>query len=100
MADGDGSQADRCCASCGDTMGAMQAGHDCRTCKKPVHAWAMCDKVWQPEYGAYFCSKACLVQYNGDAALQAEYDSFGCVLLVRHRPDSEVEAPQLQTQPH
>ena len=64
MADGGGGQADSCCAACGGQLCDKQTGHCCRTCKAPVHAWAMCDKVWQPEYGTYFCSKPCVIKYN------------------------------------
>ena len=53
-------------ASCGDQLSVWQQGHCCRACKASVHAWALCDKVWQPEYDAYYCSKICLVPKSHD----------------------------------
>ena len=70
------------------------SGHCCRACKLPVHSWAQCDKVWQPEFGAYFCSRDCVMKYNGDAEIRSTYVDTD-PLPVKHRPDddSEDEAP-------
>ena len=99
VADGDGrGQAD--CAACGGQLNDQQTGHCCRTCEKPVHSWTFCDKVWQPEYGAYFCSKDCLIKYNGDVEIRSKYVSTD-KLSVKHRPDddseNELPAPQNET---
>ena len=36
------------------------AAHSCKQCKLPVHSWVVCDMVWMPEEGEYFCGKPCL----------------------------------------
>ena len=84
MADGDAGQAD--CAACGDALSETQQGHRCRTCKRGVHSWAFCEKVWQPEYGAYFCSRDCLIKYNGDAEIRSNYVGRSRALALRLLP--------------
>ena len=38
--------------------------HICKMCKNVVHTAILCDAVWMPTNGNYFCSKACLQASN------------------------------------
>ena len=79
----------------------IQGGfHSCKTCGAALHGIVMCNKQWMPNDGDYFCSQACIQEYN------RRDDVVGRVPL-RSRPTSaEVEpvvaapiAPALQPQP-
>ena len=59
-----------------------------------MHGWVNCERVWMPESGDYFCSKACLKVFNEKPA--EVYDAIPNdskppdgpnVLKVRHRPE-------------
>ena len=59
----------------------------CKQCKLLVHSWVVCDMVWMPEEGEYFCGKPCLEAYNA-SGVRSEG-----ALPLRQRVDSPVEPP-------
>ena len=61
------------CAACKQTMlnadGSREMTeeecvHTCKLCKNVVHTAILCEAVWMPSEGHYFCSKACLQNSN------------------------------------
>ena len=50
-------------------------------------SWVVCDMVWMPEEGEYFCGKPCLEAYNA-SGVRSEG-----ALPLRQRVDSPVEPP-------
>ena len=53
----------RQCVSC---RGLITGGfHSCKTCGADLHGIGMCNKQWMPNDGDYFCSQACIQEYNG-----------------------------------
>ena len=44
----------RICGACNKPCGTA---HDCISCGKPVHSTVLCDSVWMPGEGRYFCGK-------------------------------------------
>ena len=91
---------DRLCAACNEPCGSA---HDCISCRKPVHSIVMCDSVWTPDEGRYFCGKECVVAHNqkkveefdawADTVSLDELIGMGPddLLPVRKRPDAPIE---------
>ena len=46
----------RTCSACIEPCGTA---HECKDCGTPL-----CEKVWMPLEGKYFCGNACVVAYN------------------------------------
>lgn len=76
--------------------------HCCKQCKHHLHSYLVCDHVWMPEEGEYFCSADCIRKYNADriAAATQESDSGHVLLCCRlaKRPDGneQVEVDLLE----
>ena len=89
---------ERQCVCCNESMAG--GSHACMTCNADLHSVVMCNKQWMPNDGDYFCSQACIQEYNGR-------DDVVRTVPLRSRPTSaEVEpvvaapiAPALQPQP-
>ena len=96
VADSDKGEAD--CAACGSELSESQIGHCCRACKRSVHSWVVCDKVWQPDFGAYFCSRRCIIDYNNSDEIRSQYVDPE-PLPVRHRPEAHSEEEEEEEQP-
>ena len=76
------------CAACTQPLFVdPRGGHCCAQCKAPVHSYVICEKVWMPIEGVYFCGKVCLEAYNGSGVRREG------ALPLRQRVDSPVEPP-------
>ena len=76
---------ERICEACGDTLG--MGVHACKHCKSWLHSSIVCQSVWLPIEGEYFCSRRCLGAYNDLPGEQK--------VPVRCRPDA-AETPHAQ----
>lgn len=59
------------CGACGlvvlDADGNKRATppfHSCKMCSKGLHSYILCESVWMPKCGYYFCSSDCIKMYN------------------------------------
>ena len=85
------------CAACGDNIvGATM--QQCQQCKHPVHSHVLCEQVWMPNNGHYFCSKQCIRVFNDDIVRSFEAvppadrpDEGPDLFKVRRRPGAPVE---------
>lgn len=79
------------CGACKQGMEAVSA-HCCKlkTCGAQVHSYIVCDNVWMPLEGCYFCSAACLRAYNAGVA-DERID--GEIVPCLQRPEAEDGAP-------
>ena len=71
--------------------------HICKRCEKDVHSHVMCDKVWMPDYGMYFCSKSCISQYNSKGGAGGDGNPPSELMPLRRRPDEAIEPADQDT---
>ena len=92
----------RLCGVCSKPCGTT---HECDGCNAPLHTIVVCEDVWMPEEGRYFCGAACVRAYNENQTREYEawkesdeYDaeaddgSLPKLIEVRRRPDDQVYA--------
>lgn len=85
------------CGGCGETQPlGVNAGasHKCKlpACGKDLHSYVLCEKVWMPLEGIYFCTEVCLAKYNNGVAAG---DLQGTAVPRRWRQGVGNESPPL-----
>ena len=64
----------RLCGVCSKPCGTT---HECDGCNAPLHTIVVCEDVWMPEEGRYFCGAACVRAYNENQTRFSARLSFG-----------------------
>lgn len=61
----------RLCGACGELIirrdgnpRTTPPSHCCKMCKVDLHSYMLCEAVWMPAVGYYFCSAACIKRHN------------------------------------